>query len=666
VTARTRIHRLARNERGSVLVFVAAGLPLLALLVSFVIDVANWFEHKRHLQLQADAAALAGAGDVRFPTCANQPILDRVSEYSGDRYNPQVGGAQSAGRVHLLVNSPTYFNQSSPTDDSVRTGGPCGASMIDVKMTETDVPFLFGIPQAFGVRPPWINAHARVELKQVDTMSGFLPVGVPEPSPKRVRVTFVDEDKAPGTAGRELAYADLVKTGSSNGLAVWDNAAAPAPVKIATGVKNVGVVVALSGSTSSVTCGDSLVTCYDAGSGSPVPTTGILYARGWSGAPSSGQPAPPVARSVWLVGGSCADPYFSSSASTCTIGVKAMVDFLASGSTADPRTAVGASLTATVGGTGYPLTYDPATQVWSSSASIPVAAGSGPVNVTLDWAETSGTVGSNTCTTKGGNKCTGLFGVVQRTFAASDARSGPIRLAQISENGLALANSFRQDDTAVHQLVVRLGLQGTLDLAKPNDPPVQLRVAGGGSQNQSLNCDPAISPFKAQLAQGCKPRYTRNTGTTCPPKNALWASPQPWTCVAVETGGQPNDVAAGLNTRILGSEKPTTCTAPNKWPNWTVGERRIVSLILTPFGTFTGSGSSDTVPVIDFAEFYITGWAGQGNGFANPCQNQGDDPAPAGFIVGHFIKYVEPSGNGDGTQPCDPAALAPCVAVLTR
>ena len=77
------------------------------------------------------------------------------------------------------------------------------------------------------------------------------------------------------------------------------------------------------------------------------------------------------------------------------------------------------------------------------------------------------------------------------------------------------------------------------------------------------------------------------------------------------------------------------------------------------------------MPVQDFAEFYVTGWTGQGQGFNNPCENNGDDPVPGpAYIVGHFVKYAPgfPSGSGTG-DPCittDPSVIDPCIAVLTQ
>jgi hypothetical protein len=78
--------------------------------------------------------------------------------------------------------------------------------------------------------------------------------------------------------------------------------------------------------------------------------------------------------------------------------------------------------------------------------------------------------------------------------------------------------------------------------------------------------------------------------------------------------------------------------------------------------------------VTDFATFYVTGWTGQGQGFNNPCQGNGDDPVPIGadgkedpgVIVGHFIKYIQATGTGSGTTACDPNAFGSCVAVMTR
>jgi hypothetical protein len=223
-----------------------------------------------------------------------------------------------------------------------------------------------------------------------------------------------------------------------------------------------------------------------------------------------------------------------------------------------------------------------------------------------------------------------------------------------------------------------VGITGSLQYASSvNDPVVSLRVVGG-SQNQSLDCDPNYSKLKDELAFGCRPLYTRNTGNACPAGAAsLWSTAQPWQCVAVQTGSATNQVPEGMNIRILGASQPNTCTSPNHWsqyPNLPPGDPRIVQVFLTPFGSFDGSGNT-TVPVTNFATFYVTGWTGQGQGFNNPCQGNGDDPVPnndAGYIVGHFIKYVQVLNTGGGgpgfCQLTSGGTLGSgsCVAVLTQ
>ena len=111
--------------------------------------------------------------------------------------------------------------------------------------------------------------------------------------------------------------------------------------------------------------------------------------------------------------------------------------------------------------------------------------------------------------------------------------------------------------------MVRLGVKGNLEnAASVNDPIVEMRVAGG-SQNQSLDCDPATSTLRVELATGCVPMYTKNGGTACPgAANDLWARP----AVALRRHpdrrrGQPG--AGRPEPADPGHDKPTVCTAPN-------------------------------------------------------------------------------------------------------
>jgi len=664
----------AVDERGATLVLFAVWLPVLAIFLTFVLDVGNWFEHRRHLQMQADAGALAGGG--RFNACfvgasGGTLVSDTARQYAGDptysgtSYNAQIGGT-NRGPVSLLINSKTYPDPRAgdPAPDDTVEQPPCTAEMVDVKLSESNLPLFFGLVPGLPVLPR-VHGHARVEIRTLSSAKGTLPVGVPDVNPTIGRIQFLDESNGNAVLGS----APLTNQGFNGGLDVWDNSAAPISLNVST--DRIGVRVILGGGPST-TCGDPLVSCFDQ----------VLFVQGWSSSGNAVQPNPPLARSVSLFNGSCTDPYFTSATTACTVGVRATVDF-GTGATNPtlPKASggVGATLSATINGTTQPLTYDGATRTWVSTGAanfFTINPQAGPLPVTLNWAETSGTEGGNTCKTGNGNKCAGTFTNDQRIFSASNGASGPIKLAQVWEGGSFWVDSLQRGTT--HNLVVKIGITASLGNATSvSDPVVSMRVVGG-SLNQSLDCDPNYSKLKDELAFGCRPLYTKNTGTACPGSpNTLWGSPEPWPCVAVQTGSATNQVPEGMNMRILGAPKPSTCPPAgalghNNWsmfPNFPEGDPRITQVFLTPFGSFSGSGST-TVPVTNFATFYVTGWTGQGSGFSNPCQGNGDDPVPnndAGYIVGHFIKYIDSLNTGGGGPAlCDFTAFGACVAALTK
>jgi Flp pilus assembly protein TadG len=637
--------RLHREERGSILLFVVGFVPVAFAMAAFVIDVGNGAEHRRHLQLQADAGALAAAqefnGCFLDETAANTAIEDAAIEYAGGTHNPQIGAGDAQARVQTRVNATSY------TTPSFSDGAPCDTGFVDVKLLEAESPPLFAFLSNHEFR-----AKARVKIFKLESSNRLLPVAVPDPDPKVAAVRFIDE-----TTGAVLASTPLSKNGNEDGLMIWDNSSAPVSVPIT--AEHVGVQIALGGGTST-TCGEPAVSCYDAGS-----SDGLVRIRGWTAA-GTGAPKAPIARDVTLLPGSCPDPYFTHADVSCTIGVNATVDF----GVPNPVTTLNATVAATVGGVSYPLTFDAGSNTWSTAASIPVAPGTGPHDVGLHWQITRNADGSN-CN---GGQCRGDIDAVHRHFSSMPDRSGPIGLAQVSEAGV-MANTFQRCSalliTCSHNLVVKIGLMGQLELSTAGGPPVRLRIIGG-SQNQSLDCDPAVANLKDELAGGCSPAYTphEDSDPPCPDNVAdLWARPNPpaWDCVAVQTGNATNQIAAGLNERILGSEQPDSCTVPNAWPNWEPGSTRIIFVIVTPFGTFGGSGST-TVPVVRFAAFYITGWTGQGSGFDNPCLDEGDEmPTNPAELVGRFIQYVDtPNNGGAGESTCDFSAIDPCTAVMVE
>lgn len=691
---RGRFTARAGEERGAVMVMVAVFLPVLILFSSLVIDVGNWFEHRRHLQMQADAAVLAAAGEFGSP-CSDAPIEDMARTYGGLKapeagYNQQVGGTPLDNVLFDGLNQTTWPNQPEDVDPDPPGGPPCETGIIDVKLAEADLPWFFRVAQL-----PFINAHARVQFQKVDRMKDLLPIGVPDINPKKAKAFFVDESKTPDQAGYVIKETTLCRTGTEDGRAVWSSAGGcsdpgigPVPVRV--DAKDIGVRIALSGS-DSTDCAAPLVVCYDATDADD----GLVHVRGWSAEQAS--PQAPKPRDVWLRRGTCpdgvgdgevaTDGYFVASPTDCRVEVVADVDFASS----DPVTTLGAEVRATAGNKSYALRYHSAEKLWKSdpldaATLVPVPADGSRVTVGLSWKITKKADGS-ACTDT--TTCEGDLGAVQRAVSASDPRSGPIQQVRVAEHfpdgtfNLA-TNSFKrcasaEDTSCVHNLSVTIAITGSLlDLPNgPDDPPVTMREVDSGSQTQALDCDPDIEKLEDELAQGCDPWYTENDGTGCPlKKTALHASPQPWSCSAIKTGQITQAISRGMDARI--NEGTNTCVNPSRWDEYweddsldpleLANDPRLVQVFLTPFGAFDGAGADDTVPVLTGAGFYVTGWSGQG-GDKNPCPVPPDDqPAgEGGYLVGHFVNYRKLTNNGEGSgEACDFDAVQICVPVLTR
>ena len=185
------------DERGGVMLMVALFAPVAILLMSLAIDVGNAYVHRRHLQLQADAGALAAAQG--FQPCSNAEIEASARQYSGvsgaPLYNPQIGG--TSGTVHEQLNSKTFYNQASPVDSSAVEAAPCKANMVDVKLTETNLPWYFRVAHEVLTGVPFINAHARVEILQESIVHGAEPLAIAESAPVATRTKPTKCSRAP-------------------------------------------------------------------------------------------------------------------------------------------------------------------------------------------------------------------------------------------------------------------------------------------------------------------------------------------------------------------------------------------------------------------------------------------------------------------------------------
>ena len=179
--------RLTRDERGGILVLAAVMIPVFLLLTALVVDVGNWYTHKRQLQNKADAGALAAGveylsqlNNCRTNASARRAtvISDVAKRYAGTG-DPAIAGDEvqpdDQPRPADLTCASTRRARRPRTDDADGanpcathatgdTFSPSGAIWTDVKVRETNIGTLFG---GFGLDLLSAEAQARVEVKQI-------------------------------------------------------------------------------------------------------------------------------------------------------------------------------------------------------------------------------------------------------------------------------------------------------------------------------------------------------------------------------------------------------------------------------------------------------------------------------------------------------------------
>ena len=206
-------------------------LPGLLLLMALALEIGNWYEHRRHLQLQTDAGVLA-AGQL-FRQCAtgadastlDGPVLGDMTklaaQYGGDEVtlnavnpsavllNAQVGSnGPAAGNVGAF----SYQGIAYPPDYTpVANTGPCTSGVFDIHATEDSIAHIFAISPLATV-----HAHSRVEMKAINELKGLLPLAVPDVRPNYVFATFVNE-----STGAVLGTMELTKGLVVNNKQTW-------------------------------------------------------------------------------------------------------------------------------------------------------------------------------------------------------------------------------------------------------------------------------------------------------------------------------------------------------------------------------------------------------------------------------------------------------------
>jgi hypothetical protein len=654
------------------MVLFAVLLPLILFIAVLSVDIGNWWTHKRRLQTQVDAAALAAA--PLFVKCfndsstADELIASEALKYAGDFHanrdpanpgpmtslNQQV---QEPGDVYIVLNSPRFWQQSDGSDPTSPTQGygldwtadgdpstpaldpsdPCSARFLDVKATDDEVMPLWGRIKNWRDFPAVASpkARARVEAHPLQGLSGFLPWAVPEANPKTVAALFVDETDSTGvvrTFARLTGPTDPSDTETLNGEAasVWDGLASVDMVN-----QN-GMIVMTSrqvlqdsdfaGKTLAQICSMPTAACY----GGETNQSGVEFVRG---TPASDGPGgqvvlstvelttlpppsgpgfnPPPGLTPCSTTDPDSSPYFLYHAD-CHLRIRAQVEF---GSLPSPRAVkVNGNANCTSG-----IDLQLRDGWWESNWLPRIDPESRRNGFTLCWRAGNG-----------GSAPSGDWGgqTMQMTYAADPgtAGSGPMVYSAIrtASSGCTLYASAL--NITSQTVCVQVGLQPPLRLGQADDPPIFLRTAES-SLNQMLDCDHSPRGTEEEIRDGCATPHQVNTrGLVCDPpydQSVLplnlppGEEPNPWPdCIEANTGSV-TDMSKGLRARFEDGEDavpPGAGCSLNLWD-----EYRDAGVVPPPEDPrrvtlvvaeyATFDDTGTTVlPITKFAGFYVTGW----------------------------------------------------------
>ncbi len=527
--------RLGRDERGQVVLIVALLIPLAIALAAIVVDLGNFFEHRRHLQTQVDAAALAAGSEFAFP-CGPDTDTDieaAARKYVGSHttasgtpvtsntYNSQIGGT-SPDDVHVVLNGGFWTDSSSPADFSgdapdVAAGSACAGKQIQVNATEDNV------HRFFGLWAPDLKATARVQIQEVEGLKGLLPISVRVPKPRSAAAIFYNE-----STGNVLSVAPLTEgsvLGLPAGLGGWttpnNSGGNGAAASFAMPGTPVGVVIALSfvpagcPGSSAKACfssswvggpindlcrqgGGITIQCfYGTGTGaSQSVQSGLMFIRSFTPSNPPGNNAPAL-NDVWLGPDGCPSGSFNVVAGSCRVSVNANV---ALGGAVN-RVPANAQVTVS-GGSCNNCVMAEYGGVWSTTP------GAGPSITELSdgvpfsfrirlQSPAKGTDGTTTCPNNfNGNNfpaiCEFTFAAPQqRTFMGGDDASGPIKylnLTEVDTNGIPVSGAATSKQTGTtHSFVVDMGLSGAI-AQEQGEPPLTFNLKA--SQSAALDCDP--------------------------------------------------------------------------------------------------------------------------------------------------------------------------------
>jgi len=456
------------SERGGVLALSAIAIFVFLMFAALVIDVGNWYTHKRQLQNRADAGALAAGveygrqiyrclsgtpGDV---TIAEAEINQAARAFAGSAsYAPAPGGGpdtlpdptvsntEIANQLNLDVqlNSTSYdsavsdgggpcFGHTSDLDSTDGTPVSTDGQWLDVKVKEKDLPSFFsslGLPLFRNI------ARARVEIHPAKEVSGFVPLGVPDNRIAKAQARFVNECNG-STFGTPLILKPLASQ-TVPGLTLWgpddglgNATTTPTPVSFtmpagATGCPADSWYVPISVQVRAAGRSDiDLNTPAGCGSFAALPQRDCwddaTHIRAWA---TEGDASGPLSGDTVLVedvnftsaGGPTGcnfDSYYAripDSTTTCLMNASVYLDF-------DKRYALGGTFEAelNVGGSGYTLTGSSTNQGPWLASDVPVRLGLNEATVSWSWKyKGPGTFEGDDCSMGSGCKQDGTIAI---------------------------------------------------------------------------------------------------------------------------------------------------------------------------------------------------------------------------------------------------------------
>ena len=531
-------------------------IPVFLVLGAMVVDVGDWYTHKRQLQNRADAGALAAGveyaknwkacvqtSDATLKAATALEIGDAARTYAGDPDSSDYAGGTlpdalynteiaNQARLDVLVNSndPDYTDDTDYSDGGgvPADGSPCAlhttgddisapGHWTDVRVKERDLPSLFG---AIGLPLARNRARARIEVRPALSGTRFLPLAVPNNLITKVQVRYYNHCTSPAAliATRDLAPLPASYQGgfaAVGGGTLWGlpsvsdptvgdpNQAFALTLPTYGGCSQpylpVGVQVRLASRAeidlNSLTCAQLLALQYaDC-------FTRLSQIRVWNDGNADSQPR---IRDVNLTGGcGTSDAYFDTlpvAATNCRFGANVDVFW---GTRADDELAVSSNFSVRVNGVAAtPPGPSTPSGVWTVPSTALIASpGANTVTVELDWTDTNAghtwEQGGGQCRTGTLNPCRydGPASPSHQTFVGTPGTAGGVALVRTSASPWVAATNLPSNPYAnVADGGNTIPVYPTVGIRSVLKTGVYTTLRLDDPQsNQTLQCDPSFA-----------------------------------------------------------------------------------------------------------------------------------------------------------------------------